>query len=101
MRQQLVAAAERLQRVLDPAWQQYLALPAEVVTDQSLPPGATLEPFLRRYQTVAIEPRYRTLSDHPEFQETFGLCRRRYATFAQPAPCRSGSPCRHRRGGEG
>jgi lipid-binding SYLF domain-containing protein len=85
VRQQLVAAAERLQPLLDPAWQQYLALPAEVATGQSLPPGGTFEPCLRRYQIVASDARYRVLSEHHEFQETHGLLRR-FAALAQPRP---------------
>jgi SH3 domain-containing YSC84-like protein 1 len=85
VRQQLVAAAQRLQPLLDPAWQHYLALPAEVFTGQSLPPGGTFEPCLHRYQVVAGEARYRTLSEHPEFQETHALLRR-FAALAQPRP---------------
>jgi lipid-binding SYLF domain-containing protein len=82
-RQKLVAAAERLQPLLDASWQQYLALPAEVVTGQPLPPGGTFEPFLHRYQTVASDARFRVLSEHHEFQETHMLLRR-FAALAQP-----------------
>ena len=85
VRQQLVAAAQRLQPLLDPAWQQYLALPAEAVTGQPLPPGGTFEPCLHRYQVVASDARYRVLSEHPEFQETHALLRR-FAALAQPRP---------------
>jgi lipid-binding SYLF domain-containing protein len=85
VRQQLVAAAQRLQSSLDPTWQQYLALPAEVITGQPLPPGSTLEPVLRHYQVVASEPRYHGLSEHHEFQETYSLLRR-FASLAQPRP---------------
>src|SRR5258707_10036253 len=68
VREQLVAAAQHLQAVLDPAWQQYLALPAEVITGQPLPPGTSFEPTLSRYQAVAAEPRYRALNERHEFQ---------------------------------
>jgi SH3 domain-containing YSC84-like protein 1 len=85
VRQQLVAAAHRLQPLLEPAWQQYLALPAEVFTGQSLPAGGTFEPTLHRYQVVASDARYRVLSEHPEFQETHALLRR-FAALAQPRP---------------
>lgn len=85
VRQQLVAAAQRLQPLLDPAWQGYLALPAEVFTGQSLPPGGTVEPSLQRYQIVASDARYRVLSEHHEFQETHVLLRR-FAALAQPRP---------------
>jgi hypothetical protein len=76
VRHQLVAAAQRLQPLLEPAWQQYLALPAEVFTGQSLPPGGTFEPTLHRYQIVVSDARYRALSGHHEFQETHALLRR-------------------------
>jgi lipid-binding SYLF domain-containing protein len=85
VRQQLVTAAQRLQPLLEPAWQQYLALPAEVFTGQALPAGGTFEPALHRYQLVASEARYRMLSEHPEFQETHVLLRR-FAALAQPRP---------------
>jgi len=85
VRQQLTAAAQRLQPFLDPAWQQYLALPADVFTGQSLPSGGALEPSLQRYQIVASDARYRVLSEHHEFQETHALLRR-FAALAQPRP---------------
>lgn len=85
VRQQLVAAAQRLQPFLEPAWQQYLALPAEVITGQPLPPGGSIEPTLRRYQVVASDARYKALSDHHEFQETYTLLRR-FSALAQARP---------------
>jgi lipid-binding SYLF domain-containing protein len=85
VRQQLVVAAHRLQPLLEPAWQQYLALPPEILTGQALPPGVSLEPLVRRYQVVASDSRYRTLSEHHEFQETYALVRR-YADLAHPRP---------------
>jgi lipid-binding SYLF domain-containing protein len=85
VRQQLVAAAQRLQPFLDPTWQQYLTLPPEVFTGQSLPSGGTFEPSLHRYQIVASDARYRVLSEHHEFQETYTLLRR-FAVLAQPRP---------------
>jgi lipid-binding SYLF domain-containing protein len=85
VRDQLVAAAQRLQSQLDPVWQQYLALPAEVITGQPFAPGASLEPIVNRYQVVAAEPKYQALSQNNEFQETFGLLKR-YASLSQPRP---------------
>ena len=83
VRQQLVSAAQRLQPLLDQNWQQYLALPSEVVTGQALPPGASFDPYVRRYQTVQTEPRYRMLSERSEFQDVYTLLRR-YSDLAQP-----------------
>ena len=42
VRQQLVAAALRLQALLDANWQKYLALPSEVFTGQPLPRGGLI-----------------------------------------------------------
>jgi lipid-binding SYLF domain-containing protein len=84
LRQQLVGVAHRLQPLLEPAWQQYLAMPPEVFTGQPLPAGA-FERVLERYQTVAGDARYRTLNEHPEFQETYTQLRR-YAAIAQTRP---------------
>ncbi|CAN5507065.1 lipid-binding SYLF domain-containing protein [soil metagenome] len=88
VREQLVAVAQRLQTALDPAWQQYLALPPEVITGQPLPPGGSFEPIVNRYQVVASEAKYRALNQNNEFQETFGLLKR-YATLSQPRPAGS------------
>jgi lipid-binding SYLF domain-containing protein len=85
VRQQLITSAQRLQPLLDPTWQQYLALPSEALTGQPLPPGGSFEPALRRYQTVASDLRYRTLAENHDFQETYSLLRR-YADLAQPRP---------------
>ena len=83
VRQQLVAAALRLQPLLDPTWQKYLALPAEVFTGHPLPQGGSFDTFLQRYRVVANDPRYCTLTEHHEFQDTLALLRR-YAAFTQP-----------------
>jgi lipid-binding SYLF domain-containing protein len=85
VRQQLVTAAQRLQPLLEPAWQQYLALPAELFTGQAFAAGTTLDPNLRRYQAVASDSRYRALNERMEFQETHALLRR-YAGLLQPRP---------------
>jgi lipid-binding SYLF domain-containing protein len=85
VRQQLVATAQRLQPLLDSAWQQYLALPAEVLNDQPLRAGGTLELSLQHYRKIANDPRYRVLSEQQEFQETYQLLRR-FAALAQPRP---------------
>lgn len=85
VRLRLVASAQRLQASLDPAWQQYLALPADVLTGQSAPQAGTFELALGHYQVVASDARYRALSDNHDFQETHTLLRR-FAALAQPRP---------------
>jgi lipid-binding SYLF domain-containing protein len=85
VRQQLVAAALRLQPLLDSTWQKYLALPPEVSTGQPLTEGGALDGLLQRYRVVSNDPRYWALNEHPEFQDTLSLLRR-YAAFTQPRP---------------
>jgi lipid-binding SYLF domain-containing protein len=85
VRQQLVAAALRLQPLLDANWQKYLALPTEVVTGQPLPEGGSFDAALQRYRAVSNDPRYWALSEHPEFQQTLSQLRR-YAALTQPPP---------------
>jgi lipid-binding SYLF domain-containing protein len=85
VREQLLASGQRLQTSLDPAWQQYLALPGEVVMVQPVPVGTSIEPVLQRYQAIANDERYRALTERHEFQETYALLRR-YAALSHPRP---------------
>lgn len=73
VRDQLATFARELYEVLDPAWQQYLALPAQVFSGNGNPPLNVLEQSLARFDTVRTNPQYRALADHPEFQSTYGL----------------------------
>jgi lipid-binding SYLF domain-containing protein len=67
---QLVEASARLNAAIDPQWQQYLALPPSITDANSV------APMLARFQTVAADPRYRTLTERHEFQETLALLSR-------------------------
>lgn len=86
-RQQLVKASQQLQILLDPQWQQFLALPEAVYkSDAPLTPDS-LAPFLNRYQIVAGDPKYKNLTSRREFQETLALLQSlAQPPMVQPAP---------------
>ncbi|MEI7684793.1 MAG: lipid-binding SYLF domain-containing protein [Planctomycetota bacterium] len=73
VRRQLAEASQQLQAILDPQWQQFLSLPAEVSEGTQIPTAESLAPARARFQTVANDPQFRTLTDRHEFQETFGF----------------------------
>ncbi|MBX3415119.1 MAG: lipid-binding SYLF domain-containing protein [Pirellulales bacterium] len=72
---ELLAAHERLAEILDPAWQQHLALPANV-TSPTPEAQASLRATLARYNQVASDPQFRALAERQEFQETLTMLNR-------------------------
>jgi lipid-binding SYLF domain-containing protein len=74
-RRQLVAAAARMEALLDARWRRYLALPPSVYRPQGPAPTAELESALARFDGVAIDARYAALAERPEFAEVHGLLR--------------------------
>jgi hypothetical protein len=73
VRNQLAQIAPKLYGLLDQQWGAYLALPAEVFTGDGHPSAEALTHSLAHFDTVAKDPRYRTLAERPEFQSTYGL----------------------------
>lgn len=73
--QQLIAAHQRLNQLLDPDWQQFLALPSDLNA-----PLPTLQEQLRkvqaRYNKIVSDPQFRALAERQEFQETLTLLNR-------------------------
>jgi hypothetical protein len=69
----LAQAAGRLNPLLDEHWRQYLALPADVYQPGRRPSAAALETALARYNAVAMNRQYQSLSDRPEFQQAHQL----------------------------
>ena len=67
---QLVESSQRLSTLLDPAWQQYLALPQSIFQPPTLDAQHVneLQGSLVRYEQVAANPAYSTLTTRPEFQ---------------------------------
>jgi SH3 domain-containing YSC84-like protein 1 len=80
IRRQLAESSQRLSAQLDDGWKAYLALPSEVFGGDRPPTIEALNQSLSRFNTVAADPKYRTLSQNPEFQNTHGLLKR-YATL--------------------
>lgn len=73
IRDQLAEFSPRLYRLLDPAWQQYLALPASIFQEEGHPSPAEIGAAAARFNAVAADPRYANLAALPEFQTTRGL----------------------------
>jgi len=84
IRRQLAESSQRLSAQLDDGWKAYLALPAEVFGGERPPTFEALNQSLSRFNMVAANPQYRTLSQNPDFQNTHGLLKK-YATL-QTAP---------------
>ncbi len=73
VRDQLARIAPELYEQLDLNWQQYLGLPAQVFQANGHPSIEVLKACLERFDAVRLDPRYGELSNHPEFQSTYGL----------------------------
>jgi len=73
----LAESSERLFAILDPPWQQYLALPQGVYEPRPLEANdlIMLEACLLRYEEVAENPAYSTLTTKREFQSVLLLLR--------------------------
>jgi SH3 domain-containing YSC84-like protein 1 len=80
VRRQLAESSQRLSAQLDDGWKAYLALPAEVFGGERPPTIEALNRSLGRFNMVASDPKYRTLAQNPEFQNTHGLLKK-YATL--------------------
>ena len=74
LRQQLVESSGRLDQLLDDQWKAYLALPKEVLSEGSSS-AAAYTAVLRRYDTVATDPRFAALAQRVEFAVTYRLLR--------------------------
>jgi len=70
MRQQLAAASLRLHTVLDANWRTYLDLPGEVYAGDRPANAANLQQALSRFDGIARDPKYATLSQRVEFRAT-------------------------------
>lgn len=73
VRDQLARIAREMYRVLDPDWQNYLALPVEIFQGNGHPTIELLNECVGRYEVVRSDTRYASLAVLPEFQSTYGL----------------------------
>jgi SH3 domain-containing YSC84-like protein 1 len=76
VRRQLAESSQRLSAQLDNGWNAYLALPAEVFGGERPPTIEALNLSLARFNTVASDPKYKTLAQNPDFQNTHGLLKK-------------------------
>lgn len=86
VRDQLSDAAPRLFRLLDPAWQQHLSLPAEVFREAGHVAPDELAATVARYDAVARDPRYAALAARPEFQSVHALLRQYQQAITNERP---------------
>ena len=73
VRNELARFARELYKKLDPQWQNYLALPAEVFSGNGHADLQALNQSISRFETVRTDPRFATLAGDAEFQSTYGL----------------------------
>lgn len=79
LRAHLAQNSPALYKLLDPAWQSYLALPSAVFVGNDHPSAEALHASLANFDAVNRDPRYRKLAELPEFEATRALLRQ-YAT---------------------
>lgn len=70
---QLAEANGKLQVILEPQWQSWLALPKEVFLPEGRPVLADLVRVQERFSTVQQNPQYAALQQRSEFQTTLTL----------------------------
>ncbi|WP_246146785.1 lipid-binding SYLF domain-containing protein [Rubripirellula lacrimiformis] len=73
LRNQLEQLSQQLDKLLDPQWRTYLALPPSVFVGGSHPTPAEMQAVVQRYQAIAVDPRYQDLAAQPAFQSLFSL----------------------------
>lgn len=72
LQDQLLQIAPELFKLLDPQWTAHLALPLSANPNQAPDPNA-LATAVERYDQVANDPQYASLSSRPEFQSVYSL----------------------------
>jgi len=80
----LARTSTSLSSVLDDNWRRYLALPAEVFDPTRRPSPQALELTLQRFNSVAQNPQYQSLTSRPEFQSTHQLLQKLSAELHTP-----------------
>jgi len=86
LKQQLSRAAAALNAKLNPAWRQYLAIPAEPYGDGNHPALDELKRAQSRFDTVQGDSRYQGLTQLREFQATGNLLRAYVRTLSSLDP---------------
>ena len=85
VRQKLITASQRLNGLVDEQWRNYLTLPPEIYAGNREPTAEAMAQAAARFQAVAANPQYATLSSRPEFVETSQLLQQIITLMPQPA----------------
>ncbi len=85
IRDELALVAPQLYKMLDPTWQNYLALPLEVYYENGHPTPEAMKACLDRFEVIRRDPQYTRLAELPEFQSTYGLLKH-YAQEMEQSP---------------
>jgi len=85
IRQQIQTIAPQLFDLLDPQWQQYLALPNELFAEESIANTDALKKVLERYEQVRTNPTYAQLAARKEFQTLHQLLKH-YIAIEEKTP---------------
>ncbi len=83
VKSQLVSADKALKQILDPSWDLYLALPAEIYTTDRHPSRDSINLAAARFETIAASPQYRALSSRAEFKSAHNLLKRYAGSLSQ------------------
>lgn len=75
LQSQLAKANTQLTNILDPKWQEFLVLPADVFDSKQVPNEEALDASLSRFDTIAQTTTYAKLASRSEFQATHELLR--------------------------
>lgn len=86
LRDQLGQTAAQLYGRLEPQWQEFLALPAQVSTQEGHPPAQQLQQCLANYEVVVRDARYRELAELRQFRATYDLLRQYLVSLTQDPP---------------
>lgn len=86
LRAQLADTAPTLFKLLDEQWQNFLALPSGVFVGTEHPSNDDLQRSLKNFETVANDPRYRSLAESPQFDSTYALLRQYIAARQNVEP---------------
>jgi hypothetical protein len=85
LRHALDTNSRQLFSIIDPPWQNYLAMPKEVYERGPQPNPNVLSAILQRYDLVAKSGNYQQLAERPEFQSTYEVLREYVAALSTPA----------------
>lgn len=83
VRNELAKMAPELYELLDDQWKAYLALPVEVFSGTGHPAAESLQHSLKRFDAVRANTQFRSLTERPQFQSTYGILRHYISTLSE------------------